>query len=87
MGDSRLVVTELADRLRIRVELPGVAAGHAMLAWTDPAELRTWWGGGELTAELRPGGAYVVAFPRLGQIMRGEVVAYRPDRSLAFTWS
>lgn len=71
--------------MRAWIELPGVTRGKALSAWTDPDLLKRWWGG-ELEAEVAPGGHYVVRFTGLGQTMRGRVLAYEPEARLAFTW-
>lgn len=71
--------------LRATVRLDGCTADRALAAFTDPDLLARWWGG-ELTAELWPGGNYSVWFPRLEARMTGQVVSYTPGSVLAFSW-
>lgn len=60
-------------------------------AWTDPGELRAWFGW-DARVELRPGGPYEILFlmdnePGL-QGGEGNVIqSYEPHRFLAFTWN
>lgn len=89
-GDGALAeAVTLSDEgpmLRAVVRLDGCAPGQALAAFTDPALLARWWGG-ELTAELQPGGQYSVWFAKLPARMTGHVVSYVPDELLAFSWS
>jgi uncharacterized protein YndB with AHSA1/START domain len=66
--------------------LPGATAARALAAFTDPAQLAAWWLG-ELEADLRPGGSYVVRFPQVPATMTGRVVSWVPAALLEFTWA
>jgi uncharacterized protein YndB with AHSA1/START domain len=63
--------------------------------WTDPQQLRRWWGPGgfacpEATVDLRPGGTYrlVMQPPGDGPIMSvtGTYREVRPPALLVYTW-
>ncbi|MBR7837203.1 SRPBCC domain-containing protein [Actinospica durhamensis] len=83
--EARLTITREGAGLTARLALPGRTAQDALGAFTEPESLRKWWPG-ELTADLRRGGAYRVHFAPLGQTMTGVVEAYVPDERLVFTW-
>ena len=85
-GRTGVELTGDGANIRAWVELPNIGRQAALTAWTDPSILQDWWGG-ELDAELSPGGRYVVSFAALGQTMRGEVLDYEPGKRLMFTWS
>ncbi|MFE9426011.1 SRPBCC domain-containing protein [Kitasatospora sp. NPDC006697] len=71
-----------------QVVLPGCDRRRALAAFTEAAVVRQWWGGGELSAELTPGGAYRVRFEAVGHTLVGTVVDYRPDdAALVFGWA
>jgi uncharacterized protein YndB with AHSA1/START domain len=72
--------------LRASVVLRGCPAGRALAAFTDPAQVATWWGG-QLEVDLRPGGAYVVRFPAVPATMTGQVLSWEPAARLEFTWA
>lgn len=63
-------------------------------AWTDPEQLRRWWGPGRFTTphaevDLRPGGGYVLVMqPPDGTPMRlaGTYREVRPPERLVYTW-
>jgi uncharacterized protein YndB with AHSA1/START domain len=63
-------------------------------AWTDPEELKEWWGPGEFTTphaevDLRPGGGYVLVMqPPGGEPMRlaGTYRQVEPPERLVYTW-
>jgi uncharacterized protein YndB with AHSA1/START domain len=63
-------------------------------AWTDPDQLRRWWGPGRFTTrhaevDLRPGGGYVLVMqPPDGTPMRlaGTYREVRPPERLVYTW-
>lgn len=63
-------------------------------AWTDPDQLRRWWGPGLFTTsvaqmDLRPGGRYeLVMQPPEGQalILVGTFREVRPPERLVYTW-
>lgn len=74
------------DRLVATIDLPGATPAAVVAGFCEPDRLRQWWGG-ELTCQLRPGGAYVVEFPQLGQTMRGEVRSYAPAGPFSFRWA
>ena len=63
-------------------------------AWTDPDELRRWWGPGEFTCpdtqvDLRPGGSYrLVMQPTAGDpmVLTGTYREVEPPARLVYTW-
>ena len=63
-------------------------------AWTDPDEIRRWWGPGEFTCpeaevDLRPGGSYRLAMqPAAGDpfIVGGTYRQVEPPARLVYTW-
>src|SRR5262249_47535035 len=63
--------------------------------WTDPEQLRRWWGPGRFTCpeavvDLRPGGTYrlVMQPPGNGPLMSvtGTYLEVRPPARLVYTW-
>jgi uncharacterized protein YndB with AHSA1/START domain len=68
------------------VLVPGCTPERALAAFTNPALVTRWWRG-ELTAELMPGGDYIVEFAAIGVRLTGQVLSYAPDQSLEFSWS
>jgi len=79
-------ITDSGPAIVATVALPGCEPVRALAAFTDPAVLARWWRG-ELTADLVPGGRYIVSFPAIPARMAGHVVSYQPGRSLEFTWA
>ncbi len=71
--------------LRATVPLDGRTPAQAITAFTDPELLARWWGG-QLTAELWPGGRYSVWFAKIPARMTGQVVSYTPGSELVFSW-
>ena len=70
--------------------------GAVWRAWTDPAEVRTWWGsdpdGVVTSAELgvRVGGRFAISFRDPGgdqHTSRGEYLRVEAPTVLEFTWS
>jgi uncharacterized protein YndB with AHSA1/START domain len=67
---------------------------HVFRAWTDPDELRRWWGPGEFTCpeaqvDLRPGGSYrLVMQPTAGDpfVLGGTYREVEPPARLVYTW-
>jgi uncharacterized protein YndB with AHSA1/START domain len=63
-------------------------------AWTDPEQLRRWWGPGEFTCpeadvDLRPGGSYrLVMQPTAGDpfVLGGTYREVEPPARLVYTW-
>ena len=63
-------------------------------AWTEPEQLRTWWGPGEFTCpeaevDLRPGGSYrLVMQPVAGDpfVLGGTYREVDPPARLVYTW-
>jgi uncharacterized protein YndB with AHSA1/START domain len=63
-------------------------------AWTDPDQLRNWWGPGEFTCpeaevDLRPGGSYrLVMQPTGGDpfVVAGTYREVEPPARLVYTW-
>jgi uncharacterized protein YndB with AHSA1/START domain len=73
--------------IRALVQLPGCPAARVLAAFTDPAVVAQWWGGGELTADLTPGGRYRVYFAGPDATLAGQVVSYDPPGWLVFSWA
>ncbi|GAA1899672.1 SRPBCC family protein [Asanoa iriomotensis] len=74
--------------LRITLDVPGASPAEVVNAFVDPAAVRRWWGGAQLTVEEEVGGRYVAYFDRLDQTMRGTITALDPAAgTFAFTWS
>jgi uncharacterized protein YndB with AHSA1/START domain len=80
-----VLVEDDGPLLRAVVELASCDPGRALAAFTDPAVLARWWGG-ELTADLQPGGRYSVWFAKVPARLVGRVVGHVPASMLAFTW-
>jgi uncharacterized protein YndB with AHSA1/START domain len=63
-------------------------------AWTEPEQIRQWWGPGEFTCpeaevDLRPGGSYRLAMqPTAGEafIVGGTYREVEPPVRLVYTW-
>jgi uncharacterized protein YndB with AHSA1/START domain len=63
-------------------------------AWTEPEQIRRWWGPGEFTCpeaevDLRPGGSYRLAMqPAEGEpfIVAGDYHEVDPPARLVYTW-
>jgi uncharacterized protein YndB with AHSA1/START domain len=74
--------------LRITLDVPGATPADVVNAFLDPAAVRRWWGGAQLTVEEEVGGRYVVYFDRLDQTMRGTVTALDVAAgAFGFTWA
>ena len=84
-GDA-VEVRDDGPLLRATVVLRGCPAARALAAFTDPEQLASWWRG-ELDADLRPGGSYIVRFPQIPATMTGRVVSWEPAARLEFTWA
>lgn len=85
MAEPTILVTDDGPVLRATVRLDGCAPARALAAFTDPEVLARWWGG-ELIAELWPGGRYSVWFPEIPARMTGQVATYTAEGLLAFSW-
>ena len=67
---------------------------HVFRAWTDPDQLRRWWGPGafscpEAEVDLRPGGSYrLVMAPTEGEpfVLGGTYREVDPPSRLVYTW-
>jgi uncharacterized protein YndB with AHSA1/START domain len=80
--------TQTDPWLRVTVEVPGVTPSDVIGAFLDPAAVRRWWGGAELTVEPEIGGRYVAYFDQLGQTMRGVVTDLdQATGRFGFSWS
>ncbi len=70
------------------------AARGGLRAWTEPDQIRQWWGPGEFTCpkaevDLRPGGSYRLAMqPTAGEafIVGGTYREVEPPTRLVYTW-
>lgn len=79
LPDGKLLLT-------VEGSVAGGSPAAVIAAFTTPETVARWWSA-DLTGQISSGEPYVATFPGLGQTMRGEVVAYEPDRYFAFTWS
>jgi uncharacterized protein YndB with AHSA1/START domain len=84
MGEVRLA--DDGPMIVATVTLPACLPQRAISAFTEPELVSRWWNG-ELTAELAPGGRYVVSFPAAGARLTGRVLQYEPGGLLEFSWS
>jgi uncharacterized protein YndB with AHSA1/START domain len=87
MTAPQVSVERVDGTVRAEVALPGCSPKRALEAFTEPELLRQWWGGGELSAALVPGGAYRVRFEAVGHTLAGTVVDHRPGALLVFGWA
>jgi uncharacterized protein YndB with AHSA1/START domain len=85
----------MADAIDIRDDGPMIVATalrpdctpeRALAAFTDPARVSSWWRG-HLTAELKPGGDYIVEFAAIPAKLTAQILSFDPGNSLGFTWS
>ena len=84
MSDDVVRVTRVIDAPREEV----------FRAWTEPDQIRQWWGPGEFTCpeaevDLRPGGRYRLAMqPTAGEpfIVGGTYREVEPPVRLVYTW-
>jgi uncharacterized protein YndB with AHSA1/START domain len=86
--DAASGVSVTDDGPMVRAVLAGLECSPdtALTAFTDAGLLARWWGRGELTADLAPGGRYIVRFAAIDKVMDGRVVGYQPGRYLEFSW-
>jgi uncharacterized protein YndB with AHSA1/START domain len=84
--DDQVSLSDDGPLVRAAVLLPGGTAGHALAAFTEPAQLAQWWGG-TLDLDLVPGGPYVIRFPQVPATMTGQVRAWVPGELLEFAWA
>jgi uncharacterized protein YndB with AHSA1/START domain len=82
------------DRLVVRRTI-GASRERVFQSWTDPEQLRRWWGPGGFTCpdavvDLRPGGTYrlVMQPPADGPVMSvsGTYREVEPPTLLVYTW-
>jgi uncharacterized protein YndB with AHSA1/START domain len=86
-------VTGDADKVQIVRTIPAPRE-QVFRAWTDPDQLRRWWGPGEFTCpeaevDLRPGGTYrLVMQPPRGEpfVVAGTYREVEPPARLVYTW-
>jgi uncharacterized protein YndB with AHSA1/START domain len=84
MTDDLVRITRIIDAPREEV----------FRAWTEPEQIRQWWGPGEFTCpeaevDLRPGGSYRLAMqPTAGDafIVGGTYREVEPPVRLVYTW-
>lgn len=73
------------DRLTVAAMYERTTPDEVFAYWTDPALLAQWWPE-QAEADLRPGGVYHFAWPKMGWHLRGEYTTVEPGSRLAFTW-
>jgi uncharacterized protein YndB with AHSA1/START domain len=86
-------MTENPDALRI-VRIIDAPREQVFRAWTEPEQLRSWWGPGAFTCpeaevDLRPGGDYrLVMQPTEGEpfVLGGTYREVEPPVRLVYTW-
>jgi len=84
---------QVADRVHI-ARMIDAPREEVFRAWTDPDQLRRWWGPGEFTCpeaevDLRPGGRYrLVMQPAAGDpfVLVGTYREVEPPARLVYTW-
>jgi uncharacterized protein YndB with AHSA1/START domain len=87
MTAGEIAIWDDGPAIRALVQLPGCPAARVLAAFTDPAVVAQWWGGGELTTDLVPDGRYHVHFAGPGQTLTGQVLRYDPRGRLDFSWA
>jgi uncharacterized protein YndB with AHSA1/START domain len=88
-----MTAEESADLVRI-TRIIDAPREQVFSAWTEPQQIRRWWGPGEFTCpeaevDLRPGGAYRLAMqPTEGDpfIVGGTYREVEPPARLVYTW-
>ncbi len=78
-------IPAIESRLVVRAEFPTFTPGAFFDHWTEPDLLQRWWPQ-EATIDLRPGGDYHLAWPRMDWHLRGHYTAVERGQRLAFTW-
>jgi uncharacterized protein YndB with AHSA1/START domain len=86
MTAGEIAIWDDGPAIRALVQLPGCPAARVLAAFTDPAVVAQWWGGGQLTTDLVPDGRYHVYFAGPGQTLTGRVLRYDPPGRLDFSW-
>lgn len=86
----------MSEQATVRlVEVFEATRERVFAAWTEPEQLKAWWGPGEFrtieaSLDLRVGGAYelVLKAPAGGGLMRlaGEFREVRPPERLVYSW-
>ena len=78
-------VEGLKDELTVAGEFPKFTPAELFQHFTDAKLLTKWW---PETAEvaLRPGGKYVLSWPKMGWVLLGSVKGFEVGKSLSFTW-
>jgi uncharacterized protein YndB with AHSA1/START domain len=84
---TTVAVRDDGPALRAELRLPGCSPDQALRAFTAPDLVARWWGKGELTADLTPGGRYDVWFAGIPARMTGRVRRYEPASVLEFSWA
>ena len=87
-------MTEQSDKTVRITRLIDAPRDDVFRAWTDPEQIRRWWGPGEFTCpeaevDLRPGGRYRLAMqPRSGDpfVVGGTYREIEPPARLVYTW-
>jgi len=63
---------------------------RAFAAWTDEAQLATWWwpqlAGTTYDVDAREGGRFEISSPAIGATVSGVYTEVDPPRRLVFTW-
>jgi uncharacterized protein YndB with AHSA1/START domain len=85
-ADGDVEIRDEGPAIRATVRVGDCTPGEALAAFTEPAVLYRWWGG-DLIADLRPGGDYSVAFRGIAARLTGTVIKYLPGSSLVFSWA
>lgn len=72
--------------LSMKIILEGITPTEALTWFMQPDKLRQWWGPQDITINPVPGGAYVLGWPTMGWVMRGEIVNMS-DTHLVYSWA
>ena len=89
------MTTRLPDKVSLEIKrVIKAPRARVYTAWTDPAQLREWFGPENvqtrnLVAETRVGGKFrwgVISAEGEKMTLRGEYRELQPDRKIVFTW-
>ena len=89
------MTTRLPDKVSLEIKrVIKAPRARVYAAWTDPAQLREWFGPENvqtrnLVAETRVGGKFrwdVISAEGEKMTLRGEYRELQPDRKIVFTW-
>lgn len=85
IGVTILEPATVPVRIVLEAEFPGWPAAELFAHWSRP-ELLVRWFPTEAEVDLRPGGAYRLAWPAHGYEVRGRIIDLIPGADLRLTW-